>query len=73
MVGVANGLRYHAAQKPFEAGCTPRAVQAATSDATLETARTQGKAASQKRLAKAAIAKLERGGSEIDGRPGEWR
>ena len=61
-----HGLRYNAAQKLFEVGCTPQEAQAITGHATLKMVQKYGKGASQKRLAKAAIAKLERGGNGID-------
>ena len=66
-----HGLRYNAAQNLFEVGCTPQEVQAITGHATLKMVQKYGRGADQKRLAKAAIAKLERGGNGDDNGSGD--
>jgi integrase len=57
---VFHGLRYSATGRLFEAGCTPQEVQAITGHKTLAMVQQYGQGANQKRMATAAIEKLER-------------
>ena len=57
---VFHGLRYSATGRLFEAGCTPQEVQAITGHKTLAMVQQYGQGADQRRLATAAIEKLER-------------
>ena len=57
--GAFHGLRKNATSNLFEAGCTPQEVQAITGHKSLEMVAHYGKGADQKRLARAAMDKLE--------------
>jgi len=57
--GAFHGLRKNATSNLFEAGCTPQEVQAITGHESLEMVAHYGKGADQKRLARAAMDKLE--------------
>ena len=54
-----HGLRKNATENLFEAGCTPQQVQAITGHASLQMLEFYGKGANQRRMASAAITKLE--------------